>query len=84
MNPLIATVLVVVFAFLFLMSLRLGVTGAGLFLIACLAGFIIYRLGFQAGKDEKGPDRIEDGSTPRDLRDDRFDGPDDFDQGPFG
>lgn len=59
MHPVLAMALVVVFAFLFIISLRLGITGAGIFLLMSFGGYLIYRTGYLQGSGGKPLDKKE-------------------------
>ena len=65
MHPLLVAFLLVIFAFLFLMSLRLGVTGAGLFILLCLGGYGAYRLGATLERPNGPDDHQEDGDDDK-------------------
>jgi len=61
MSPLSTAALTIVVAALFILSLRLGVTGPGLLILFGVAAWLFYRTGYLQGR---GDDRRDDDPPP--------------------
>jgi Ca2+/Na+ antiporter len=55
MHPVVVTILIIGYVILLLMSLRLGITGAGVFLLLTAGVYLFYSLGKKQGHDEVNP-----------------------------